>query len=133
MIVLDTSAALHYLLGPKERADWVEEQCDAARWRLHAPHVIDVEVIGVLRKGVVRREISSGRARTVLDVLAGLPLTRYPHVPLLDRAWNLRAHVASPDAFFVALAEALGVPLVTTDLRLARTHGIGTTILAPPA
>ena len=131
MIVLDSSAAVHYLLGPKARADWVEEQCDAAGWRLHAPHVIDVEVIGVLRKGVFRREISSRRAKTVLDVLTDMPMTRYPHIQLLDRAWELRAHIASPDAFFVALAEALDAPLVTTDLRLSRAHGLRTTVVAP--
>lgn len=131
MIVLDTSAAIHFLLGTSGRAAWVEEQCDAARWRLHAPHVIDVEVIGVLRKAVFRRELSARRAQTVLDVLGSLPFTRYPHVQLVDRAWSLRTHVASPDAFFVALAEALQAPLVTTDLRLARSHGHHATIVAP--
>jgi predicted nucleic acid-binding protein len=131
LIVLDTSAALHLLLGTKGQAAWVEEQCDAARWRLHAPDVIDVEVIGVLRKAVFRREISPRRARALLDVLSGLSLTRYPHVQLLDRAWDLRTHVSSPDAFFVALAEALDAPLVTTDLRLSRAHGHRATIIAP--
>jgi predicted nucleic acid-binding protein len=131
LIVLDSSAALEYLLGTKDGAPWVEAQCEAAGWRLHAPHVIDIEVIGVLRKGVLRRGIPVSRARTALDVLANLPLTRYPHVQLLDRAWNLRAHIASPDAFFVALAEALGAPLVTTDLRLSRAHGIRAMIVAP--
>lgn len=131
MIVLDTSAAIHLLLGTSGRAKWVEEQCGAARWRLHAPHVIDVEVIGVLRKAVFRGEISPRRARTVLDVLASLPFTRYPHVQLLERAWSLRTHVTSPDAFFVALAEALRAPLVTTDLRLSRSHGHHATIIAP--
>lgn len=131
MIVLDTSAVVHYLFGTKGRASWVEEQCDAARWSLHAPHVIDVEVLGVLRKAVFRQELSPRRARALLDLLEGLPLRRYPHLQLLDRAWSLRSHVSSPDAFFVALAEALDAPLVTTDLRLSRTHGLRTTIVAP--
>ena len=131
MIVLDTSAAVHYLFGTKGRALWVEEQCDAARWNLHAPHLIDVEVLSVLRKAVFRRELSPRRARALLDILVGLPLKRYPHLQLLDRAWSLRSHVSSPDAFFVALAEALDVPLVTTDLRLSRTHGLHATIIAP--
>jgi len=93
--------------------------------------VIDVEVIGVLRKAVFKGEISQRRAHTVLDVLASLPVTRYPHVQLLDRAWSLRTRIASPDAFFVALAEALDAPLVTTDLRLARSHGHHATIVSP--
>lgn len=93
--------------------------------------MIDVEVIGVLRKAVFRHELSQRRARTVLEILASLPLTRYPHVQLLERAWSLKAHIASPDAFFVALAEALEAPLVTTDLRLSRTHGHHATVVAP--
>lgn len=131
MIVLDTSALVHYLFGTKDRARWVEEQCDRARWNLHAPHVLDVEVLGVLRKAVFRQELSPRRASALLGVVGSLPLTRYSHLQLLDRAWSLRTHVASPDAFFVALAEALDVPLVTTDLRLSRAHGVRTAIVAP--
>lgn len=85
----------------------------------------------MLRKAVFRSEISQRRARTVLEILASLPFTRYPHVQLLDRAWTLRTHIASPDAFFVALAEALQAPLVTTDLRLSRAHGHYATIVTP--
>lgn len=44
---------------------------------------------------------------------------RYPHEPLNDRVWELRENLTAYDATFVALAEALGVPLVTCDARLA--------------
>lgn len=46
-------------------------------------------------------------------------MTRYPHAPLLGRIWALRENVTAYDAAYVALAEALGVPLVTRDARLA--------------
>jgi len=46
-------------------------------------------------------------------------IVRYPHVALVDRMWELRANLSAYDAAFVALSEALGVPLVTLDTRLA--------------
>jgi predicted nucleic acid-binding protein len=52
-------------------------------------------------------------------------------VDLVDRAWSLRDRLSMGDAIFVSLAEALGAPLVTTDRRLARTHGVEAEIVAP--
>jgi predicted nucleic acid-binding protein len=52
-----------------------------------------------------------------------LPTTRYPHDPLLDRIWSLRHNLTAYDASYVALAEALDVPLVTADERLAAAPG----------
>jgi predicted nucleic acid-binding protein len=49
----------------------------------------------------------------------------------MQRMWQLRETVTTPDAAFVALAEALDVPLVTTDRRLARSHGHTAAIVAP--
>ncbi len=131
MIVLDSSAALDYLLGADTLAAWVEHQLDAAEWNLHASYVIDIEVFAVVRARVLSKSMTSRRGHAVLDVFAGFPLRRYPHVQLFERMWSLREHVSTPDASFVALAEALNAPLVTTDLRLSRAHGIRTTIVAP--
>jgi hypothetical protein len=41
------------------------------------------------------------------------------------RAWQLRENVTIDDGVFVALAEAVDQPLVTTDLRLARADRRG--------
>jgi predicted nucleic acid-binding protein len=51
--------------------------------------------------------------------LAELTIVRYPHHPLADRMWELRHNLTAYDAAFVVLSEALGVPLVTCDARLA--------------
>lgn len=131
MIVLDSSAVLDFLLRDRILADWVENQLDVASWNLHAPYVVDAEVFAVVRGRVLGRSLAAARGRAILDVFAGMPIRRYPHVQLFDRMWDLRAHVSPKDASFVALAEALDVPLVTTDLRLSRAHGIRTTIVAP--
>lgn len=40
---------------------------------------------------------------------------------LVTRIWAMRHDISAHDAGYVALAEALGVPLVTLDRKLART------------
>lgn len=89
------------------------------RETLHAPHLLDVEVAQVLRRYALSGEIDGSRGRAALDDLAGLPLTRYPHEPLMSRVWALRGNLTAYDAVYVALAEALDAPLLTRDQRLA--------------
>lgn len=59
-------------------------------------------------------------------------ITRFTHRPLLGRVWKLRDSVATYDAAYIALAETLGVPLLTCDARLGRAHGHGAEILVYP-
>ncbi len=68
--------------------------------------------------------MSMGRAATAVTDLAALSLDRMPHRPLLARCWELRDNLTPYDASYVALAERLGVTLVTADARLARAPGI---------
>ena len=86
---------------------------------LHAPHLIDVEIAQVLRRLEQAGTLSAARAVEALDDLGALRLARHPHHPLLDRVWALRHDPSACDALYVALAEALAAPLVTTDRRLA--------------
>jgi predicted nucleic acid-binding protein len=131
VIVLDSSAALDLVLGDRERAAWIAGQLEHAKWDLHAPHVIDIEVLATIRRVTLDHRLRPARAREALDVVLALGIKRYPHVRLVDRMWALRDSVHPPDSAFVALAEALDVPLVTTDSRLARSHGHAATIIAP--
>jgi predicted nucleic acid-binding protein len=86
---------------------------------LHAPHLIDTEVLHALRRLLRRGQISAERAHDARTDFAELTLVRYPHEPLNDRVWELRDNLTAYDATFVALAEALGVLLITCDARLA--------------
>jgi len=86
---------------------------------LHAPHLLDLEVVQVLRRYAASGALSGERALLALQDLSALDLERYPHEPLLGRIWQLRKKMSAYDAAYVALAEALDAPLLTFDARLA--------------
>ena len=122
MIVLDASAAIEWLLQTTV-GKHVEERIFADADTLHAPHLLDVEVAQVLRRYVAAGVITVYRGHEALADLLDLALTRYPHGALLDRVWELRDNLTAYDAAYVALAEALGAPLVTCDGRIASAPG----------
>ena len=120
MIVLDASAAFELLLRT------VSGEEISARLRgtplCHAPHLLDVEVASSLRRGVASGVLSPQRARDALDDLQAMRIVRHPHLPFLDRVWELRDDFSAYDACYLALAEALDATLLTCDaaLRSAR-------------
>jgi predicted nucleic acid-binding protein len=84
-----------------------------------APDLVDVETVAVLRKRWLAGTVSPRRfARAVVD-LEAVVLHRYPALPLMRRAYELRANVTPHDAAYVALAEVLQCELLTGDRRLA--------------
>ncbi len=88
-----------------------------------APHVVDVEVFGVIRRHHLEGRLDRTAARQAVEDLRAWPGERYSHRPLLARAWELRQNVRGWDAMYVALAEALDATLVTMDSRLAGADG----------
>ena len=128
MLVLDTSALLAVLAGSP--ADAALSDRLRADGDLHAPHLIDVEAVHALRRLVRRGDLSLERALAARQDLRDLTIIRYPHVALVDRMWDLREHLTAYDAAFVAMSEALGVPLITADARLAWATGHGAEIEA---
>jgi predicted nucleic acid-binding protein len=117
VIVVDASAILELLLVTdkgRSLADRIAPPLET----LHAPHLIDLEVAQVLRRYVARRQLDEPRAKQALDDLRDLDLNRYPHDVLLERIWELRHNASAYDAAYLALAEALGAPLLTSDARL---------------
>ena len=129
MIVLDASAAIDYLVDGGDRGAWARNSIRRER-SLAAPHVIDVEVISGLRQLLARAEVTRRQAEIALSNFIGLEIARYPVTSLLDRIWRLRTVLTPYDAAYVALGEALGSPLLTTDARLARAHGHRAAIVA---
>ena len=82
-----------------------------------------MEVLHALRRLVARGELAEARAAQALADFVALGVTRYPHVALRSRVWELRFVLSAYDGAYVALAEALDAPVVTTDEGLARSSG----------
>ncbi len=88
-----------------------------------APDLVDVETVAVLRKRWLGGTISERRFAIAIGDLEAIDVDRYPTLPLMRRAYELRANVTAYDATYVALAEALGCDLLTGDRRLASAPG----------
>jgi predicted nucleic acid-binding protein len=96
-----------------------------------APHVIDVEVLGTIRRDRMLGRLDPTAAAQALEDLHAWPGERFGHRPLLARAWELRDKVRTWDAMYIALAEALDAPLLTLDTRLARVRGLRCAVEIP--
>lgn len=118
MIVLDASAAVELLLGG-ERAEPVIRWFEAEEGEVHAPGLLDVEVVQALRRLVAAGVMAEPRARASVEILQELPVTRHQETPLLPRLWQLRENLTAYDAAYVSLAETLGCSLLTFDGALA--------------
>jgi predicted nucleic acid-binding protein len=122
LIVIDASALVEYLLQGAAAAALQRRFLEPAV-TLHAPHLIDVEILHVLRKQALRGAITGARGQLAVQRLAALRLARYPHEKLLARIWSLRHNVSAYDAAYIALAGSLDAPLLTLDRGLAASVG----------
>ena len=127
MIVLDASAAVDWLLQTSA-GQRIENRIYSRNETLHAPHLLDLEVTQVLRRLALQAVVSVHRANEAVRDLLDLRITRYPHLLLLPRIWQLRHNVSAYDAAYIVLAEKLAAPLVTRDGRLASASGSGATV-----
>jgi predicted nucleic acid-binding protein len=126
-MVIDASAVLEVVLNTPSGEAVADRLFDPSE-TVAAPHLLDVEVLQVLRRFSLAGDIDSERGRQAIEDLNDLPITRYPHDPLLLRIWELRNNVTAYDAAYIALAEALGATLLTRDEKLAASPGHGAAI-----
>jgi predicted nucleic acid-binding protein len=122
MSVVDASVLVEYLAGG-EHVEAARGAIRRERW-VWAPDLVDAEVGNALRRQVRGKEIGVRKAGAALEDFLDMRLQRVPHRGLVERAWQLRDNVSFYDALYVALAEALGAPLLTLDARLARAPGV---------
>lgn len=118
--MLDASAAVELILATRSGA------AVASRLRgeaLHAPAHLDVEVVGAIRRAVLRGLISDHEGLVAVTDFRSLSIRRWEAKPFVPRAYELRSTHTVADGMYVALAEALAAPLVTCDGRLAQSHG----------
>jgi predicted nucleic acid-binding protein len=120
--VIDASAATEYLLRTPlglKLADVIEDGF------LLAPELLDVEVLSVLRRAVLRGQLTEQRALVAIEDLVDWSIDRIPHISLVRAAWQRRNNVSAYDAFYVAAARLSSASLVTADGPLARAPSLG--------
>lgn len=117
MIVVDASVLAPALADDGADGDRARRRLE--RETLAAPALVDLEVASVVRHAALARRLNPRRAQQALCDLIALRLRRASHLALLPRIWELRENVTAYDAAYVALAEAIAAPLLTSDARFA--------------
>ena len=124
-IVVDASIAVEYLLRTAVGREAAGILADAV---LLSPELLDVEVVSVVRRAVLRGKLDEERAVIALEDLIAWPVDRIPHKRLVRQAWQLRQNVSAYDAFYVAAARLHEATLLTADGPLCRAPNLGIAI-----
>lgn len=133
MLIVDASC-LYEVVADAAHAEQVRARL-AADTDQAAPHVIDAEVLGIIRRDRLLGRLDETAALQAVDDVRDWPGERYGHRSLLERAWELRANVRTWDALYLALAEVLDATLITLDARLGSVPGprCEVEVLLPPS
>lgn len=115
MIVVDASAMVEALVGRTPDPALLE----ALDGDVAAPHLLDVEVMSVLRGLTLSGKLGEARAEEARRDYFSLVIARRELLPLAERVWQLRHRFTACDASYLALAQALDAPLMTCDRKLA--------------
>ncbi|MDA8267312.1 MAG: type II toxin-antitoxin system VapC family toxin [Actinomycetota bacterium] len=120
-VVVDASAVVAALVDGGPAGTWAQRVL--VHEHLAAPHLMLVEAASILRRAVLAGDLTADVATLAHGDLVELPVDLFPYEPHAARVWELRGAVTPYDAWYVALAEALDVPVVTLDAGLARAPG----------
>jgi predicted nucleic acid-binding protein len=130
-VVVDASVVVAGLVDGGDAGEW---SADLLRGHpLAAPHLLHAEVANVLRRASIGGDLGADVAALAHADLLRLRVALFPYEPFGDRVWELRSTMTTYDAWYVAVAERLGVGLATLDHRLARSAGARCAFLTPPA
>lgn len=116
MKVVDASAMIDALTG-SSRAEQLLAILDDD---LFAPDLLVPEVYSFLRRMTTLHRLTSAVADELAVAMQQAPIEFVHTWPYSERIWHWHHSMSPHDATYVALAEDLGAPLVTTDVRLAR-------------
>ena len=129
-IITDASVLVAALVDSGREGQWAESV--AAEGSLAAPELVLAEASNILRRLERSGDISRLEANSAQGDLLRLEVELFPFAPFADRVWGLRSNLTCYDAWYVALAEAFGCPLVTLDRKLSRAGGPTCEIIVPP-
>jgi predicted nucleic acid-binding protein len=128
-VVVDASVVVAALVDTGPEGTWAEDVLQSES--LAAPHLMPAEAANIVRRATLAGNISADVAALAHMDLIALAVEYFPYEPFAPRVWELHQNLTANDAWYVALAEALGVSMATLDGRLRRSPGPRCTFLAP--
>lgn len=129
--VVDASLLVAATVDSGREGAWAEEV--VRQGELVAPDLALVETTNILRRLEAAGQLERGEAGAAARDLLHLDLDLVPFAPFADRVWELRHKLTSYDAWYVAAAEELDLPMATLDHRLAAATGPRCRFLLPPS
>jgi len=128
-IVVDSSVLVAALIDSGPHGAWAEKVL--ARGSPYAPQLAPVEATNIFRRLERAKLITTPEANAAQDDLMQLDMELFAFEPFAERIWELRHNMTSYDAWYVALAEALKLPLATLDEPLSRSKKVTCEFLTP--
>ncbi len=109
------------VLDATERGDAIATAIGGRQ--IAVPTVAEYEVTNVIRRYEAAGRLQAMQSGRAYARFRAIPLMLAEFSILADRIWELRPNVATVDAAYVTLAEALNTELLTADARLSRANG----------
>jgi predicted nucleic acid-binding protein len=128
-IVVDSSVLVAATVDVGPNGIWAERII--GEHSIFGPEIVLAETLNILRRLELATKITGFEATAAYQDCLQLNLESFPFSPFAERVWTLRSTLTSYDAWYVAVAEALDLPLATLDGRLTRAPGPKCQFLSP--
>jgi len=127
--VVDASVLVAATTDTGPDGSWAEQVI--GNGDLVAPHLVLVEATNILRRLERAGLLTTLEATSAQRDLVQLDLILLPFTPFAERVWELRGQVTSYDAWYIAVAESLDLPLATLDRKMSRANDVTCRFLLP--
>ena len=127
--VVDASVLVAALVDSGPHGEWAEGVIAAGS--PHAPELARVEAANILRRLERAKELTTAEANAAYEDLMQLNMELFSFDPFAERIWELRHNITCYDAWYIAVAEALKLPLAPLDERLSKAKGATCDFLTP--